>query len=151
MTAEDGNLWLQTHTQDAFPLQQLLRERHLTVTLYVYCLFCYLHFLYYSPTTIYMRHSSHATRLKQYYYLLIQQPNNQASIHQTIHPCIQPTQWRTLLLQKLTNSQAVPIFSASFIDPEGSILSSQQPAICPYLKPHESSPRLPILFLEDPF
>jgi len=37
------------------------------------------------------------------------------------------------------------------MDPEGSFVSSQQPATAPYPKPDESSPRLPILFLEDPF
>jgi hypothetical protein len=37
------------------------------------------------------------------------------------------------------------------MEPEGSLPHSQAPATCPYLQPDQSSPRLPIPLLEDPF
>jgi len=37
------------------------------------------------------------------------------------------------------------------MEPEGSLPHSQPPVTCPYLKPDQSSPSLPISRLEDPF
>jgi len=37
------------------------------------------------------------------------------------------------------------------MEPEGSSPHSQEPATCPYPEPDQSSPRLSILLLEDPF
>jgi len=44
-----------------------------------------------------------------------------------------------VLLEKLTGFQLVKKFPA-FMEPESSLPHSQVPAICPYPKPHRSSP-----------
>jgi hypothetical protein len=55
----------------------------------------------------------------------------------------------TVLLEKLTSSQLVEKFP-TFMEPEGALPHSQQPATCPYPEPAQSSPNPHIPLPDDP-
>jgi hypothetical protein len=63
------------------------------------------------------------------------------------------TPWSSVLLEKLIvlqlgNKLPLPLH---FMEPEVSLARSQKPATCTNPETDQSSPRLPIVFLEDPF
>jgi hypothetical protein len=61
----------------------------------------------------------------------------------------QPTPWSRALFEKLSGSQLVKKFPA-FMEPDGSLPYSQEPATCPCPEPGQSSPCPHIPLTEDP-
>jgi hypothetical protein len=59
------------------------------------------------------------------------------------------TPWSTVLPEKLVGPQSIN--SLHFMQPKSSLQHSQESITCPCPKPDQSSPRLPIPLLEDPF
>ena len=86
------------------------------------------------------------------------QPTNQAKPNQTTdwstnRPTDKPIDWHPwsrVLPEKLTDPQLVKKFP-TFMEPEGSLPLSLEPATCPYTEPDQSIPCLPSHFLKNQF